>query len=56
VHFIKDPSDELVGVVVLVVVEKLIGLLNRCDKLFVIEDTFRFFLSVYILEEVLNFE
>jgi hypothetical protein len=39
---------------VFIIVEKLIGFLYGCDELLVIENTLRFFLSVYAFKQLLH--
>jgi len=55
VHFVKEPSYELVRIVVIIVVEKRICLLKRTNELFVIENSSLFFLAINLFEKILNF-
>lgn len=54
-HLVEQPTQELVRVVVLIVVEKSVGFPNGGDKLLVVIRTLRLFLRFKVLKQHLNF-
>ena len=52
-HLIKKPGYKFVRIVVLIIVKKLIGFFHRRDEFLVIENTLRFFLTVYVFKQLL---